>query len=145
MPNHMHIFLWVTLVWTPTNWINYKLWISCDRSFVHKTNYFFRQQSHKFSPSPFSSKCSLLISLKTSENLWFSDVFREIKRDHWGEKGLKIKTFLCILRGFIFKRQDIEFVFSNIKNCKGRIFCWASVCNYTIKITLKLVLWNQYF
>ena len=30
---------------------------------------------------------SLLIPLKTSENLWFSNVFRGIKREHWEEKG----------------------------------------------------------
>ena len=28
-----------------------------------------------------------LIPLKTTENLWFSDVFRGIKREHWEEKG----------------------------------------------------------
>ena len=28
-----------------------------------------------------------LIPLKTSENLWFSDVFMGIKREHWEEKG----------------------------------------------------------
>ena len=36
---------------------------------------------------PFSSQCSLLTPLKTLENLWFSDVFRGIKREHWEEKG----------------------------------------------------------
>ena len=25
--------------------------------------------------------------LKTSESLWFSDVFKGIKREHWEEKG----------------------------------------------------------
>ena len=34
-----------------------------------------------------SSQFSLLIPLKTSENLWFSDVFRGIKMEHWEEKG----------------------------------------------------------
>ena len=28
-----------------------------------------------------------LISLKTPENPWFSDVFRGIKREHWEGKG----------------------------------------------------------
>ena len=36
---------------------------------------------------PFSSQCSLLISLKISENQKFSDVFRGIKKEHWEEKG----------------------------------------------------------
>ena len=31
--------------------------------------------------------CSLWTPLKTSENLWFSDVLRGIKRGHWEEKG----------------------------------------------------------
>ena len=35
----------------------------------------------------FSSQCSLLIPLTTSENLRFSGVFRRIKREHWEEKG----------------------------------------------------------
>ena len=36
--------------------------------------------------NPFLPKCSLLITLKTV-NLWFSDVFRGTKKEHWEEKG----------------------------------------------------------
>ena len=41
---------------------------------------------HLLSVLPFPSQCSLLIPLKTSENFWFSDVSRGIKREHWKEK-----------------------------------------------------------
>ena len=39
-----------------------------------------------------SLQCSLLIPLKTSENLWFSDVFRGIKSEHWEEMGLRLSN-----------------------------------------------------
>ena len=37
--------------------------------------------------NPFHPQCSLLTYLETSENLWFSDVFRGNKREHLEEMG----------------------------------------------------------
>ena len=39
----------------------------------------------------FSSQCSRLIPLKTSENLWFSDIFRGIKREQDNILSLPLK------------------------------------------------------
>ena len=64
--------------------------------------------------SPFPSQCSLLIPLKTSENLWFSDVSRGIKRKHWEEKDYGNKTSsksgaLAAIRLKIFIQQFTVF------------------------------------
>ena len=37
--------------------------------------------------NPFLPNVPLLISLKTSENQRFSDIFMAIEREHWEEKG----------------------------------------------------------
>ena len=42
---------------------------------------------------PFSSQFSLLISLTTSENQSFSDIFRGNKWEHWEENGEVCETF----------------------------------------------------
>ena len=39
----------------------------------------------------------LMIPLKTSENLWFSGVFREIKREHWEEMGKGILKWIIVI------------------------------------------------
>ena len=35
----------------------------------------------------FLMECNHFLPLQTSENLWFCDAFREIKREDWEEKG----------------------------------------------------------
>ena len=47
---------------------------------------------------PFSSQCSFFISLKILENLYCSDVFRGIKREHYEEKYmLVLEKYLLVL------------------------------------------------
>ena len=53
--------------------------------------------------NPYSCQCFLLIPLKTSEKLWFSDVFRGIKREHWHEKV----NAWCPLKGHTYLRSQI--------------------------------------
>ena len=60
---------------------------------------------------PFSSQCPLLMPLKT-EKLWFSDVFRGIKTEHWDEKGLGknkklVQNFRMICIWFWISEKEI--------------------------------------
>ena len=64
-------------------------WVYKDKNQLYELNKIkikFKFKLNKMN-QPFSSQCSLLTPLKTSENLWFSDVFRGIKREHWEGKG----------------------------------------------------------
>ena len=46
--------------------------------------------------NPFLANLPVLYPLKTSENLWFSGVFRGMKWDHWPEIGYRssLKVYL---------------------------------------------------
>ena len=86
-----------------------------------------------------SCHSSLSIPLKTSENLWFSNVFRGIERDEWN--GLIWPLFkICLLTLLIAStcflvfnyRQMFLFFTYRIFTSKYFLLSWTSISGYQI-------------
>ena len=50
--------------------------------------------------NPFHATGIFLYPLKTSENLWFSDIFKGYRKKLWHEMGWLFKIFRCVLKYF---------------------------------------------
>ena len=59
--------------------------------------------------------------LKVSENIWFSDVFRWTKRQHWKEMGLAnsniYSQFKCMLKDNYKKLEEIPYMLFKCPYC----------------------------